>query len=59
MEDCLKFLCHSILENCSDDIKFMSKHVDKDYIGRLKSIGSSSFARITYAEALEILKQVY
>ncbi|KAG1330851.1 asparagine--tRNA ligase, cytoplasmic 2 [Cocos nucifera] len=58
VEDYLKFLCHSILENCSKDIKFMSKHMDKDCIDRLKSVGSSSFARITYAEALEILKQV-
>ncbi|XP_073117324.1 asparagine--tRNA ligase, cytoplasmic 2 [Elaeis guineensis] len=58
VEDYLKFLCQSILENCSKDIKFLSKHMDKDCIDRLKSVGSSSFARITYAEALEILKQV-
>ncbi|KAG1363413.1 Asparagine--tRNA ligase, cytoplasmic 1 [Cocos nucifera] len=58
VEDLLKFICHSVLENCSDDIKFMSKSKDKDCINRLQSIGSSSFARITYAEALEVLNQV-
>ncbi|XP_008792968.2 asparagine--tRNA ligase, cytoplasmic 2-like [Phoenix dactylifera] len=58
VEDYLKFLCRSILESCSTDIKFMSKYMNKDCIGCLKSIGSSSFARITYAEALEILKEV-
>lgn len=36
----------------------MSKNMDKDNLGHLKSVGSISFARVTYAEALEILKQV-
>ncbi|XP_010927596.2 asparagine--tRNA ligase, cytoplasmic 2-like [Elaeis guineensis] len=58
VEDLLKFICHSVLENCSDDMTFMSKYKDKNCINRLQSIGSSSFARITYAEAVEVLNQV-
>ncbi|XP_008800991.2 asparagine--tRNA ligase, cytoplasmic 2-like [Phoenix dactylifera] len=58
VENFLKFICHSVLENCSDDIQYMSKHIDKDCIDRLQSIGSSSFARITYTNALEVLNQV-
>lgn len=57
-EDYLKFIIHSVLRDCSDDMRFISKRIDKDCIDRLQSIGSDTFARITYADALEILNKV-
>ncbi|OAY79998.1 Asparagine--tRNA ligase, cytoplasmic 2 [Ananas comosus] len=57
-EDCLKSLCSSVLANCSDDLKFLSSRVDDKCIDRIQSIVSAPFARISYAEALEMFKKV-
>lgn len=54
----LKFTCNWILSNCLEDLKFVTKRIDKTVLDRLQSIFSSSFERISYAEAVEILKQV-
>ena len=57
-EDFLKFIIHSVLHDCSDDVKLILKRIDKNCIDRLQSIGSDPFARITYSEALEVLNKV-
>lgn len=57
-EDCVKFLCQKMLENSAHDIILMSKRIDDNRVSRLEAIGSSRFERITYTEALEILKKV-
>ena len=57
-EDCVKFLCKWLLENCADDMEFMSKTFDKTAIDRLNLVATSPFARITYTEAIEILEKV-
>ncbi|OVA08677.1 Aspartyl/Asparaginyl-tRNA synthetase [Macleaya cordata] len=57
-EDYLKFLCQWVLENCSDDLKFASKRIDKTTIDHLQSVASSSFEKITYTEAVELLQKV-
>lgn len=57
-EEFLKFLCQSILDDCLDDLKFLSKKVDKSCITRLESLVTSAFARISYTEALEHLEKV-
>lgn len=55
--DLLKYICKWILDHCPDDLKFVSKRVDKAVIDRLHSIILSSFEKITYAEAVETLKR--
>ena len=57
-EDCVKFLCKWLLENCADDMEFMSKTFDKTAIDRLHLVATSPFARITYTEAIKILEKV-
>eukprot|EP00252_Welwitschia_mirabilis_P014956 TRINITY_DN33045_c0_g1_i1.p1 TRINITY_DN33045_c0_g1~~TRINITY_DN33045_c0_g1_i1.p1 ORF type:complete len:570 (+),score=138.73 TRINITY_DN33045_c0_g1_i1:197-1906(+) len=57
-EDYVKFLCRWLLENCLDDVEFISKMYDKTAVDRLRSIISSDFVRITYTEAIDILKKV-
>ncbi|XP_058196646.1 asparagine--tRNA ligase, cytoplasmic 2-like [Rhododendron vialii] len=57
-DDFLKFVSKWVLENCSEDLKFLSKRVDPTIVDRLLSLTSSSFQRISYAEAMEVLKQV-
>lgn len=54
----VKFLCQWLLDNCYDDMEFMAKNFDKGAIDRLKMVASTPFVRITYSEAVDILKQV-
>ena len=57
-EDYVKFLCQWLLDNCLDDMEFMSKMFDKTVIDRLRSVANTSFARITYTEAIQLLEKV-
>lgn len=57
--DYFKFLCKWVLENCSEDMKFVSKRIDKTSIDRLESMISSSYEKISYMEAVDILKKVH
>ncbi|NQV03785.1 MAG: asparagine--tRNA ligase [Bacteroidia bacterium] len=55
-EDFLKFLMQYILDHCMDDLEFLNKMYDNELIERLKHVVSDSFERLTYTEAIEILK---
>jgi asparaginyl-tRNA synthetase len=55
-EDFLKFLMQYALDNCYDDLEFLNKMYDNELIERLKTIAGSTFMRLTYTEAIEILK---
>jgi asparaginyl-tRNA synthetase len=54
-EDFLKYLLSYALENCSDDLAFLSQMYDKELINRLKFVVENRFERITYTQAIEIL----
>ncbi len=55
-EDFLKYLITYILEHNMDDLEFLNKMYDKELIERLQSIIKTDYIRITYTEAIEILK---
>ncbi|HKR06858.1 MAG TPA: asparagine--tRNA ligase [Bacteroidia bacterium] len=55
-EDMLKYLVQYALDNCMDDLQFLNKMYDKELITRLQSVVSKDFQRLTYTEAVEILK---
>lgn len=55
-EDSLKYLIQYALDNCMDDLLFLNKMYDNELIDRLKSITENTFIRLTYTEAVEILK---
>nr|DAD24072.1 TPA_asm: hypothetical protein HUJ06_025535 [Nelumbo nucifera] len=57
-EDYLKFLCQWVLENCSEDMQFVKKRIDRSVTDRLKLVASNSFEKITYTEAVELLMKV-
>ncbi|KAF5726555.1 hypothetical protein HS088_TW22G00234 [Tripterygium wilfordii] len=57
-EDYLKFICKWVLEDCAEDMHFVSKRIDKMSIDRLQSMISSSFEKISYTEAVDALKKV-
>ena len=54
-EDFLKYLIVYALEKCSDDIQFLNNMYDKELLGRLNSVISNDFIRVSYTEAIEIL----
>lgn len=58
-EDFLKFVSHSVSENCYENLYFLSKRVDKTLIDRLQSMTSASFEKITYDTAVEVLNKVF
>lgn len=55
-EDFIKYCVRWALDNCKDDIEFLSEHYDKELIERLNFVLDKSFARITYTEGVEILE---
>ncbi|KAK3004663.1 hypothetical protein RJ639_018280 [Escallonia herrerae] len=54
----LKFLFKWILENCSEDLTFLAKRVDKTIMERLQLVAESPFENISYAQAVDALKKV-
>lgn len=56
--DLFKHLCKWVLENHSDDVKFVGKRIDNTCIERLQQIISGSPQLISYNEALDVLRKV-
>ena len=46
-----------VLERCPDEINFFNSFVDKGLKARLEHVATSDFARVSYTEAVEILKK--
>src|SRR5688572_2090452 len=56
VEDMLKYLVKYALETCADDLEFLNKMYDTELLTRLNSILIQPFTRLTYTEAVEILR---
>lgn len=56
-EDLLKYIINYVLENAPEEIKFFNDFVDKGLIDRLENIVANGFGKVTYTEAVEILKK--
>jgi len=54
-EELIKFLTAYALEECTDDLELFSKWVDKGLIARLENIANSTYIRLPYREAVDIL----
>ncbi len=55
-EDFLQYLVSYALENCKDDLQFLNDMYDKELLNRLNFVVNNKFERLTYTEAVEILK---
>ncbi|XP_051131397.1 asparagine--tRNA ligase, cytoplasmic 1-like [Andrographis paniculata] len=53
----VRFLCQWLLDNCYEDMEFMTKFIDKGALQRLQMVAKSKFIRITYTEAIAILEE--
>ncbi len=56
-EDFLKYIYKAVLDERADDMEFFAKRINKEAISRLETFINSSFERIDYTEAIEILKK--
>ena len=56
-EDMLKYVINYVMENAPEEMNFFNSFVDKGLIDRLTNVATSEFARITYTDAIEILKK--
>lgn len=55
-EDMLKFVIKYVLENAPEEMEFFNSFVDKGLLLRLNNILESDFGRVSYTEAIDILK---
>lgn len=68
-EDFLKYICQYVMTNCSDDLKFLNDREAQEQaskpqnerneltlIERLQFVVNNEFKRLTYTEAIEVLK---
>lgn len=56
-EAMVKYILCYVLENAPEEINFLDKFVAKGLKDRLHSVVNSDFARVSYTEAIELLKQ--
>ena len=56
-EDMVRYCVKDIMENCAEDLDLFEKFVDPTLKTTLDNIMNNSFARITYSEAIEIMKK--
>ena len=54
-EEFIRFLSRYALEHCADEMAFFNQWIDKEIIKSLESVAASSFERISYTEAVELL----
>ena len=56
-EAMIKYIIRTVMEKCPDEMNFFNSFVDKGLKERLEHVASSDFARVSYTEAVELLKQ--
>jgi asparaginyl-tRNA synthetase len=56
-EAMMKYVVGYVLETCPEDIAFCGQFIDKDLRTRLDGVVNSAFARVSYTEAVELLKK--
>lgn len=56
-EDFMKYLVRHALENCMEDIGFLSKMYDHELIDRLHFVVNNDFVRLSYTEGIDILEK--
>ncbi len=55
-EENLRYLVHSMVTECPDEFEFFNKFIDKGLANRLQQVLDKPFVRLSYTEAIEILK---
>ena len=56
-EAMIKHIIRTVMEKCPQEMAFFNSFVDKGLIERLEHVASSDFGRVSYTEAVELLKK--
>ena len=56
-EAMVKYIINFVLEHAPEEMAFFNQFIDKGLLDRLDNIVNSDFGRITYTEAIEVLKK--
>jgi asparaginyl-tRNA synthetase len=56
-EDMVKFIINHVAESCREELEFLNGNVDGGLAERLKNIAENEFVRLSYTDAVEILKK--
>jgi len=54
-EDMFKYMIAHLLVHCKAEMDFFNEFVDKDLYKRIENIETSTFGRVTYTEAIDLL----
>ena len=53
--DMIKYIINHVMDNCSAELEFFNKFVDKGLIDRLTALRDADYAKVTYTEAIDVL----
>lgn len=56
-EDMVRYCVKHLMTNCAEDLELFDKFVEQGLLSKLNNIVDNGFARITYAEAIEIMQK--
>ena len=54
--DMIKYIINHVMESCSAELQFFNSFVDKGLLERLTALRDADYAKVTYTEAIEVLK---
>ena len=53
----IQYIIRHVLENCKQELAFFNSFVDKGLLERLETLAASSYKKVTYTEAVEMLQK--
>ncbi len=56
-EEFIKFIIKDVTENCKEELNYFNERIEKGLIEKLSLVLKSEFGKITYTEAIEVLKK--
>lgn len=54
-EELVKYIIKYVMDNAPEEMQFFNSFIDKGLFDRLNNVANSSFGRITYTEAVDVL----
>ncbi|MBQ2942267.1 MAG: asparagine--tRNA ligase [Clostridia bacterium] len=55
--DMIQYIIKHVLTNCKQELEFFNSFVDKTLLERLNDLAKSTYKKVTYTEAVELLKK--
>jgi len=56
-EDMIKYIIQYVIDNAPEEMEFFDKFIEKGLMDKLKLVRDSNFERVSYTEAIELLKK--